>query len=81
MARKPHGGSTAQVPDESVFAHITHLKKRLFLEAYAACGSVRHAAHIAQSAASQNAFWLHTDPAYAEAFCRGAQALRARAGR
>ena len=49
MTRKHTNASTAVVPDESVFTHITHTKKRLFLEAYAECGTVRQASHILQA--------------------------------
>ena len=54
--------------NESDFRHITHLKKRTFLAAFAECGTVTHAAEIAGITRRMVQYWKKDDPEFAEAF-------------
>jgi hypothetical protein len=53
--------------ERSAFPKITHPKKRAFLTAYAACGLLTQAAHIAGCERRSHYHWKN-DPDYAEAF-------------
>jgi hypothetical protein len=52
----------------SIFANITHPKKRAFLAAYAACGLVTNAAKAAGISRELHYDWLAADARYAETF-------------
>lgn len=54
--------------NESEFQHISHMKKRAFLAAYAECGTVTHAAEIAGISRRMVQYWKKDDPEFAEAF-------------
>ena len=54
--------------NESEFQHISHIKKRAFLAAYAECGTVTHAAEIAGITRRMVQYWKKDDPEFAEAF-------------
>ena len=54
--------------NESEFQHISHIKKRAFLAAYAECGTVTHAAEIAGISRRMVQYWKKDDPEFAEAF-------------
>ena len=54
--------------NESEFRHISHMKKRAFLAAFAECGTVTHAAEIAKITRRMVQYWKKDDPEFAEAF-------------
>ena len=54
--------------NESEFQHISHIKKRAFLAAFAECGTVTHAAEIAGISRRMVQYWKKDDPEFAEAF-------------
>ena len=54
--------------NESEFRHISHMKKRAFLAAFAECGTVTHAAEIAGISRRMVQYWKKDDPEFAEAF-------------